>query len=91
MGVELNYLLNFLVQFLVPSAKDSIGLGPTFGMFASIMLLALAFVYYFVPETAGLSLEEIEVQLSSRHLPNEEVEFMQSENSLLLSNAPHKN
>lgn len=84
MGVELNYLLNFSVQFLVPIVKDLIGWGPTFGMFATIMMLALSFVHYYVPETAGLSLEEIEEQLSNQHQTNKETVTVTSEHSPLL-------
>jgi sugar porter (SP) family MFS transporter len=63
LGVELNYLLQFLVQFLVPVMQDSWGWGPTFGLFACACLSAGVFVHRYVPETAGLTLEEIEEQL----------------------------
>lgn len=92
MGVELNYLLNFVVQFLVPIAKDRIGWGPTFGMFAFILLFALSFVQRYVPETAGLTLEEIEEHISTRHLRDEEIETVMGEHYPLVSksqrNAP---
>jgi MFS family permease len=62
-GVELNYLLNFLVQFAFPSILDSLGWGPTFCFFAIILGFAFFFIRYYVPETTGLTLEEIQVQL----------------------------
>jgi hypothetical protein len=65
LGVELNYLLQFLVQFLVPMIQDRFGWGPTFGLFACSVLWAAFFVHRYVPETAGLTLEEIEVQLTT--------------------------
>jgi sugar porter (SP) family MFS transporter len=65
LGVELNYLLQFLVQFLVPMIQDRFGWGPTFGLFAGSMLFAGFFVHHCVPETAGLTLEEIEDQLTT--------------------------
>lgn len=66
LGVEWNYLLNFGVQFLVPIAKDTIGWGPTFGMYASILVFAISFIHLYVPETAGMTLEAIEDQLIQR-------------------------
>jgi hypothetical protein len=65
LGVELNYLLQFLVQFLVPMIQDRFGWGPTFGLFAGSVLLAGFFVHRYVPETAGLTLEEIEDHLTT--------------------------
>jgi sugar porter (SP) family MFS transporter len=65
LGVELNYLLQFLVQFLVPMIQDRFGWGPTFGLFAGSMLFAGFFVHHYVPETAGLTLEQIEDQLTT--------------------------
>lgn len=65
LAVEFNYLLNFLVQFLVPVAKDRIGWGPTFAVFGAIMASAFVFVQNYIPETAGLSLEEIEEKLTN--------------------------
>ena len=65
LGVELNYLLQFLVQFLVPMIQDRLGWGPTFGLFAGSMLFAGFFVHHYVPETSGLTLEQIEDQLTT--------------------------
>jgi len=87
LGVELNYLLNFLVQFLVPSLKDQIGWGPTFGLFACVMLGALSFIRRMVPETAGMSLEEIEEQFARKRKGDvETIETLEpSEHSSLIS------
>jgi len=60
LGVELNYLLNFLVQFGLPIVQVQVGWGPTFLLFASVLVSALFFVRTYVPETSGMSLEEIE-------------------------------
>lgn len=61
--VELNYCLNFLVQFLVPTIQSVIGWGPTFAMFACILAFSITFVESYVPETKGMTLEEIEKKL----------------------------
>lgn len=64
--VELNYCLNFLVQFLVPTIQSVIGWGPTFAMFACILAFSITFVESYVPETKGMTLEEIEKKLQHR-------------------------
>lgn len=46
-----------------------LGASKTFGIFAVIDALALYFVFKFVPETKGLSLEDIEILLGSRVSP----------------------
>jgi hypothetical protein len=58
--VELNYCLNFLVQFLVPTIQSCIGWGPTFGIFGTILAVSVHFVDTYVPETTGMTLEDIE-------------------------------
>lgn len=64
--IELNYLMNFSVQFALPLIQDQIGWSSTFLVFASAMLVALFFVRSCLPETTGLSLEEIEQQLMQK-------------------------
>jgi sugar porter (SP) family MFS transporter len=66
LGVELNYLLNFLVQFTFPIIQDTLGWGPSFCLFGVILAFAFFFVQVFVPETTGLTLEEIQWKLSQR-------------------------
>ena len=39
---------------------NSIGKAQTFWIFAGITVLSMLFVYFFVPETKGISLEKIE-------------------------------
>jgi sugar porter (SP) family MFS transporter len=53
---------NFVVSLSFLSVYQSIG-ALTFSLFAFFCLLAFIFVYYFVPETTGISLEKIEKQL----------------------------
>ncbi|RRT55691.1 hypothetical protein B296_00045240 [Ensete ventricosum] len=63
-GISLAVLTNFgsnaLVTFAFSPLKELIGPANIFLLFGAIALLSLAFVYFYVPETKGLSLEEIE-------------------------------
>lgn len=58
-----NWGFNYLVVLLFPMALGSVGLSATFGFFALICLLGLAFTLRLVPETRGISLEAIEHHL----------------------------
>lgn len=64
--VELNFLLNFLVQFLFPFIQEILGWGGTFLGFACVMAFAIYFVHKYVPETKGLTLEEIECTMQKQ-------------------------
>lgn len=55
-----NFAFNFLVVFSFLPLIHRIGEANTFWMFAVVSLLCIFFVYFFVPETKGISLETIE-------------------------------
>ena len=55
-----NFGFNFFVVASFPVLMYRFGGAITFWMFAFVSLLCLIFVYYFVPETKGISLEQIE-------------------------------
>ncbi|KAI7726623.1 hypothetical protein M8C21_025197, partial [Ambrosia artemisiifolia] len=63
-GISLAVLTNFgsnaLVTFAFSPLKELLGAENLFLLFGAIALLSLAFVVLYVPETKGLSLEEIE-------------------------------
>lgn len=59
-AVVANFSSNLLVTFLFPVEIDFIGASATFFIFAVITVYALYFVSTRLPETKGLSLEEIE-------------------------------
>ncbi len=67
-----NWGFNFLVVFSFPILVAEFGLAGVFGLYATVCVLGLAFTLWLVPETNGVSLEEIERHLKSgqplRHL-----------------------
>lgn len=62
---NINYfLIGFLLQYFFSSFVSSIGTGGTFWLFAGVSLFTNLFVYFFLPETAGKTLQEIQDILS---------------------------
>jgi len=55
-----NWLCNFIVGLTFPMLIDGFGAPSTFWIYALIGILGLIFCYYYVPETKGHTLEEIE-------------------------------
>lgn len=55
-----NFAFNFFVVGSFPILLHRIGGAWTFWMFGFVSLLCIIFVYFFVPETKGISLEQIE-------------------------------
>ncbi|KDN45715.1 hypothetical protein RSAG8_04799, partial [Rhizoctonia solani AG-8 WAC10335] len=55
-----NWMNNFIVGQVTPSMMEHITYG-TFIFFGLFSLMGGAFVYFFVPETKGLTLEEMDV------------------------------
>ena len=64
LGVQTNFGMHALMEFLVPLLQQRLGLDAVLGMFALNTTLALIFVHVCVPETKGMSLEEIEEKLT---------------------------
>ena len=60
-----NFIFNFIVTGLFPIALNHFGGFVTFLAFALTCVLSLFFVYFLVPETKGLSLEEIELKFKN--------------------------
>ena len=55
-----NFAFNFFVVGSFPVLIHRIGGAYTFWIFAAVSMLCIIFVYWFVPETKGISLEQIE-------------------------------
>lgn len=58
-----NYFANFIIGATFLSMLSAFGASNTFLLFASMAMFALLFVLFFLPETAGRTLEEIERDL----------------------------
>lgn len=57
------WVANFLVSLSFPGLYEAVGQAGTFALFGLVCLLAYIFIFYFVPETTGVSLEKIEENL----------------------------
>lgn len=55
-----NFAFNFIVVLSFLPMLEIFGKAPTFFVFGLITIISLFFVYFFVPETKGISLEKIE-------------------------------
>ncbi|KVH89943.1 D-xylose-proton symporter-like 2 [Cynara cardunculus var. scolymus] len=62
-AVLINFGANALVAFAFSPLQDLLGAGAVFFIFGGIAVLALVFIFFIVPETKGLTLEEIEAKL----------------------------
>jgi len=62
-GTSVHWWLAALIPAMVPTMFTSIGASAVFGIFAIFMVFQLIFVWKFMPETKGRSLEELEKEL----------------------------
>ncbi|KAM7463568.1 hypothetical protein LguiA_031689 [Lonicera macranthoides] len=63
LAVLINFAANALVTFAFSPLQALLGAGVLFFIFGVIALVSLLFIYFVVPETKGLTLEEIEAKL----------------------------
>ncbi|MGA9269687.1 MAG: MFS transporter, partial [Lutimonas sp.] len=56
-------VLAAIIPSLVPLLFAKVGAGPVFAFFAFMMFLQLLFVIFMMPETKGISLEDLEKKL----------------------------
>lgn len=61
-----NFTFNLIVVSSFPILVSKIGEGYTFWIFGVISVLCLLFVFFFIPETKGISLERIEANWRNR-------------------------
>ena len=54
-----NWLSNYCVSATFLSLTDSITTGGTFSLFGAAAVVGVVWVYYYLPETAGLPLEQV--------------------------------
>ena len=62
-SVFVQWMANFAVGFSFPMLMSALGISSTFFIFVALGLCAVFFVNRYLPETRGLSLEEVELQL----------------------------
>lgn len=63
-GSSTHWVLAAIIPSLVPVLFSSIGAAPVFAFFAFMMVLQLLFVWRMMPETKGVSLEELQTKLT---------------------------
>ncbi|XP_020217328.1 probable polyol transporter 3 [Cajanus cajan] len=66
-GVAVNRVMNAAVSMSFISIYKTITIGGAFFMFAGISILAMMFFYFFLPETKGRALEEMEMVFSKSY------------------------
>ena len=62
-GCGTHWVLAAIIPSLVPLLFAKVGAGPVFAFFAFMMFLQLLFVIFMMPETKGISLEDLEKKL----------------------------
>ncbi|KAK7262842.1 hypothetical protein RJT34_30423 [Clitoria ternatea] len=65
-GVAVNRTMNAAVSMSFISIYKAITIGGSFFMFAGISVLAWVFFYFFLPETKGVALEDMEMVFSKK-------------------------
>ena len=63
LGVSTNFAFNVVATSTLPVLSNALGMSGLFGIYSIVAVLSFIFVYSFVPETKGKTLEEIEVSL----------------------------
>jgi len=66
-GSSVHWVLAAAIPSVVPVLFTRIGAAPVFAMFAFMMLLQLLWVWRMMPETKGVSLEDLEKRLTTRN------------------------
>ncbi|OAS89566.1 MULTISPECIES: sugar porter family MFS transporter [Metabacillus] len=61
------WIVNFIIGFAFPILLSSVGLSTTFFIFVALGLLGISFVYKFMPETNGRTLEELEEHFRAQY------------------------
>ncbi|MBF4993403.1 sugar porter family MFS transporter [Arthrobacter gandavensis] len=66
LSVFVQWMANFAVGFSFPMLMAALGISNTFFIFVGLGICAVLFVRRFMPETRGLSLEELELKLGTK-------------------------
>ena len=65
-GTSVHWILAWLIPSSIPVLFSWVGPGPVFAFFAFMMVLQLLFVHFMMPETKGISLEELSQSLTRK-------------------------
>ncbi|WVR08832.1 hypothetical protein IAU60_005890 [Kwoniella sp. DSM 27419] len=65
LGTGANWLFNLIIAFAAPQIQARIGTGITF-VWAGCLALSFVFAYFCIPETKGMSIEEVDALYLSR-------------------------
>jgi sugar porter (SP) family MFS transporter len=65
-GSSVHWVLAWLIPSAIPWLMGTIGPGPVFVIFALMMVLQLLFVHFMMPETKGISLENLSTKLTRK-------------------------
>lgn len=68
--VAANFIFNIIINAQYPVWTESLGIGATFGIFGAICIISIIFIVFGVPETKGISLEQIEENWKNGVKPN---------------------
>jgi SP family sugar porter-like MFS transporter len=63
-SVSFLWIACFILTYTFPILNDKLGASYTFWIYAAICCLGFTFIKFFLPETKGKTLEEIEVELT---------------------------
>jgi SP family arabinose:H+ symporter-like MFS transporter len=63
LGSSTHWIMAAIIAFSFPYLAESLGGATTFFFFCFMMILQLIFVWFFMPETKGTSLERIETEI----------------------------
>ncbi|MBA0808986.1 hypothetical protein Gohar_024679, partial [Gossypium harknessii] len=64
-----NWISNLIVSLTFPSLTKALGSAGTFFLFGGVCVIGFSFIYWLVPETKGLPIEEVEKMLESGYKP----------------------
>lgn len=72
---SVHWVCNFLVGILFLEMVEKFGVGPVYAGFGGVSLLSAIFAYYYIVETKGRSLEEIEMSLNPKIRPKDKSKY----------------
>lgn len=78
------WMCNFIIGLVTPNMLDTLGWG-TYIFFAAFCFIAFFFTYFFVPETRGKSLEEMDVVFGDTAAHEEKARLMEIASSIGLT------